>query len=135
MTKKIYKTAQGKPVDLGSLALQNENIRAVGNMNVNARGDRIDAQGKVIASRSQQVNKMLNKQTNTSSGPVPSNSREYKEALLEQEKEQRRIEEAKARRQAKRAEGQSDTSTSSEEPVIEGLAAAMARAQQIKDHE
>ena len=27
MTQKVYKTAQGKTIDMGSLALQNENVR------------------------------------------------------------------------------------------------------------
>jgi predicted amidohydrolase len=51
MSKKIYKTAQGKIVDLGALQVQNETVRAVGNMNVNARGDRLDADGNIIATR------------------------------------------------------------------------------------
>ena len=48
MTGKIYKSAMGKPVDLGSLILENENIRAVGNMNVNARGDVLDSANQEI---------------------------------------------------------------------------------------
>ena len=39
MTRKVYKSAMGQPIDLGALLLQNEQDRAVGNMNVNARGD------------------------------------------------------------------------------------------------
>jgi hypothetical protein len=39
MTKDIYKSAKGKPVDMGALRLKNEKERAVGNMKVNARGD------------------------------------------------------------------------------------------------
>ena len=42
MTSKVYRTAQGKSVDLGTIMLQNEHVRAVGNMNVNARGDKLD---------------------------------------------------------------------------------------------
>ena len=53
MTRKIYRTAQGKMVDLGRLQLQNENTRAVGNMGVNARGDKLGAGGKVIETRNQ----------------------------------------------------------------------------------
>lgn len=61
MTGKVYKSANGKPVDLGALLLQNEGTRAVGNMKVNARGDRIDENGKIISNRSEQVNKNINK--------------------------------------------------------------------------
>jgi hypothetical protein len=61
MTNKTYRSAQGKTVDLGALALQNENVRAVGNMNVNARGDRIDEQGNPIATRSEQINRSIDR--------------------------------------------------------------------------
>lgn len=44
----IYRTAQGKRLDMSMLARRNERTRAVGNMSVNARGDTIDSQGKVI---------------------------------------------------------------------------------------
>ena len=44
----IYRTAQGKRLDMSMLARRNERVRAVGNMSVNARGDTIDSQGKVI---------------------------------------------------------------------------------------
>ena len=37
-----YRSAQGKMVDMSVLAAKNEKVRAVGNMNVNARGDVID---------------------------------------------------------------------------------------------
>ena len=44
----IYRTAQGKRLDMAMLARKNERVRAVGNMSVNARGDTIDSQGRVI---------------------------------------------------------------------------------------
>jgi hypothetical protein len=43
-----YRTAQGKVVDMAQLAAKNERTRAVGNMSVNARGDTIDGQGRII---------------------------------------------------------------------------------------
>ena len=75
MTTKVYKTARGKTVDIGSLRLQNENVRAVGNMGVNARGDRIDSQGNVIDPINKQIQRRIQKQTNVSSGPVQSSSK------------------------------------------------------------
>ena len=62
MTSRTYKTAQGKIVDLGQLILQNENVRAVGNMNVNARGDRLDSSNRVIDSKNQQVQRQHQRQ-------------------------------------------------------------------------
>lgn len=63
MTRKVYRTAQGKIVDLGALQLQNENIRAVGNMSVNARGDLLNADNRPIDSRNSQVAKQYRRQT------------------------------------------------------------------------
>ena len=60
--KKVYRSSQGKSVDLGALLLQNEHVRAVGNMGVNARGDRIDNKGKVVDSKVQQSKRQYNKQ-------------------------------------------------------------------------
>lgn len=70
MTKKIYRSAQGRQVDIGALQLQNENTRAVGNMNVNARGDLIDGWNRPINSRNQQVARQYARQTNVTSEPV-----------------------------------------------------------------
>ena len=63
MTKQVYKSANGKTVDMGSLALQNEMTRAVGNMKVNARGDQIDEHNRVISKKTDQVNQTYNQQT------------------------------------------------------------------------
>ena len=70
MSNKIYKTAKGAKIDMGALRLQNEKVRAVGNMGVNARGDRIDAHGNVIDSANQQLKRRVQRQTNVSDGPV-----------------------------------------------------------------
>ena len=51
-----YRSAMGKTVDMASLMAQNENTRAVGNMSVNARGDTIDAFGRVIQPVTEKVN-------------------------------------------------------------------------------
>ena len=64
MTRKVYRTAQGKIVDLGALQLRNENVRAVGNMKVNARGDLIDSANRTIDTRNRQVAKQYGRQTN-----------------------------------------------------------------------
>ena len=51
--KKVYKTMQGKTVDIEKLRQQNETTVAVGNMNVNARGDEIGPSGTIIKTREQ----------------------------------------------------------------------------------
>jgi hypothetical protein len=51
-----YRTAMGKTVDMAALAARNEKTRAVGNMKVNARGDMIDAQGRIVKPVTTKVN-------------------------------------------------------------------------------
>jgi len=80
MTRKIYKSAMGKTVDMGSLLLQNERVRAVGNMNVNARGDRLDSNNKIVEPKNQQVQRRYNRQTNVSAGPAHSGTLSVREA-------------------------------------------------------
>ncbi len=63
MSKNIYKTAHGKSVDMNALRLQNENVRAVGNMKVNARGDLVDDNNKIISSKPEQVQRQYQRQT------------------------------------------------------------------------
>ena len=62
MTKSLYRTAQGKSIDMGALRLQNEKVRAVGNMKVNARGDAVDDKNVAIQSRPQQAHKQYQQQ-------------------------------------------------------------------------
>ena len=73
MTRKVYRTAQGKMVDLGALQLRNENVRAVGNMKVNARGDLVDSGNRAIDTRNRQVARQYRRQTtNVTDTPVRS---------------------------------------------------------------
>jgi hypothetical protein len=69
MTKEIHRSANGKQVDMGSLRLRNEHVRAVGNMRVNARGDLVDDKNQVITPKNQQVNQAYNNQTNNTRKP------------------------------------------------------------------
>lgn len=63
MTKDVYKSANGKPVDMGALRLQNEKTRAVGNMKVNARGDEINDRNQIVRKKPEQVNTQYGNQT------------------------------------------------------------------------
>lgn len=64
MTERVYRTAQGKTVDMGALQLQNEKIRAVGNMNVNARGDLVDSGNQIIDQKNRQAQRQYARQSN-----------------------------------------------------------------------
>ena len=133
MSKKIYRTAQGRVVDFGALQAQNEEVRAVGNMQVNARGDKLDADGNIISTRAQQVNRNLNRTTNAVVGPIPTSTQSQKDEHLAaiRAADQEKLEQARLQRQSLRAQG--------EVPLVDqpatGLAAAMARAAKLPNEE
>jgi len=136
MTQKVYRTAQGKVVDLGAMMVQNETVRAVGNMSVNARGDVIDNQGRVLATRGEQVNQNLKQQTNTTSGPIPTSNRASKSPEPAKLSEAEQLELDRKQRQAKRdAVARGEKVELRGDAPTEGLAAAMARAEKLKDQE
>ena len=58
-----YRSAMGKPVDMAAIRTQNEKVRAIGNMKVNARGDIIDNHNQVVQPASQRVNRVYTKTT------------------------------------------------------------------------
>lgn len=60
MAKQIYKTAQGKPIDLDALRVRNEQSVAVGNMKINARGDELGPGGVVVRTREQVMKEYYN---------------------------------------------------------------------------
>ena len=80
MTSKVYKTAQGKSVDLGTIMLQNEHTRAVGNMNVNARGDRLDSGNRVIETKNRQIQRQNSRTAVPASVPVHTSTNKAKQA-------------------------------------------------------
>jgi uncharacterized membrane protein YukC len=59
------KSAMGRTVDMSALMNKNEKVRAVGNMNVNARGDVVDSNNKVIQDNTKRVKKAYNRTVNT----------------------------------------------------------------------
>lgn len=55
--KRMYRTMQGRMVDIEKLRAANESVQAVGNMKVNARGDVLGANGQVVTPKSQVIKK------------------------------------------------------------------------------
>jgi hypothetical protein len=88
MTSKIYKTAQGASVDLGVLRLQNEHVRAVGNMKVNARGDKINNQNQVIETKPQQIQRQNDRVTTNVSSQVVHTSAAKANQVMQESAEQ-----------------------------------------------
>lgn len=78
MTNQVYKTAQGRSIDMGAIKLKHEQERAVGNMKVNARGDIVDEANQPIERREQQVRRQYRKNSNLDHSPVKSASERKK---------------------------------------------------------
>jgi hypothetical protein len=55
--KRMYRTMQGRMVDIEKLRATNESVRAVGNMNVNARGDVLGPGGSIATPKSNIIQK------------------------------------------------------------------------------
>ena len=55
--KRMYRTMQGRMVDIEKLRAANESTQAVGNMNVNARGDVLGPGGQVLTSKETVIKK------------------------------------------------------------------------------
>ena len=51
MSKRVYKTANGKRINIDAVISQNEESIAIGNMRVNARGDELGPGGKIERTR------------------------------------------------------------------------------------
>lgn len=73
-----YRTAQGKVVDMAQLVARNEKVRAVGNMNVNARGDIIDSHNRIIQDNTKRVKNSYTKavQQKQQAAPQPEAKKE-----------------------------------------------------------
>ena len=68
----LHRTANGKTVDMAALRAKNKNVRAVGNMNVDAAGNTLDSNNEVIADSTRRVNSIYNK-TKVNPGAVKRN--------------------------------------------------------------
>ena len=55
--KRMYRSMQGKMIDIDKLRAANENVQAVGNMNVNARGDVLGPGGKIVTKKETVIKK------------------------------------------------------------------------------
>jgi hypothetical protein len=123
MTKKIYKTSRGRTIDMGALILQNESVRAVGNMNVNARGDLLDGADRVIDTKNSQIRRQNERQTraNVPTREVHTGTREAKQAVQ--------------KKQPEVVETVLDTPPLVEATPSSGLGAAMARSRQLNNDE
>ena len=68
---KMYKSMQGKMIDMDKLMTQNELMPAIGNVRVNARGDELGSGGTIVRKREEVVSTYYeNNSTATPSEPA-----------------------------------------------------------------
>ena len=157
---KVYRTANGGKVDLGSLLLSQENTRSVGNMGVNARGDKINSHNEVIETRNEIIQKQYNKahSSTVEEAPIPTSAKHAEEIAGKVSKVKKTTATKKPKPKAKAKEVKEEIlPVASEEKITEpiepmvkqedvmsipkssvpqgGLAAAIAKAKQIKEEE
>ena len=158
------RTASGGMVDLGALILSQDNTRSVGNMGVNARGDRINSRNEVVETRNEIVQTQYDRAHSNvvQDAPIPTSAKHAEELARQEEKNTKR---AKAvtpkvkKTKAKAPKVKEEILPVAKETVIEkpikekpvtqepvvsvnkntvpqgGLAAAIAKAKQIKEEE
>jgi len=80
--RKIYKSMQGKQVDMDLLRQRNELTPAVGNVRVNARGDELGTGGKIVRKREDVLKDYY--QSNESSVPDESPLKQTKAPVQEE---------------------------------------------------
>ena len=85
--KRMYRTMQGRMVDIEKLRAANENVQAVGNMNVNARGDRLGPGGQIVTPKEKIIKKYYEQpkgkvdDTPTKGKPMPAPKVETKKTI------------------------------------------------------
>ena len=60
--RKVYRTMQGREINMEELAQRNSTMPAVGNARMNARGDELGPGGVIVRKREDIVNDHYNKQ-------------------------------------------------------------------------
>lgn len=83
---KIYKTARGKTLDMDKIKLSNERVSAVGNMKVNARGDKLGAGGQIVAGRNQVMDRVYNVESRKGYSPNDPDVFAQQQAMMESNK-------------------------------------------------
>ena len=76
--RKVYRTANGKHVDLDLLIQRNELTPAVGNARVNARGDELGPGGKIVRKREDVLKDYYNNTKGVIDEPVSKPKQETK---------------------------------------------------------
>ena len=92
---KVYKTMQGREIDMEKLMRQNELMPAVGNIKVNARGDELGPGGKIIKRKEDIMSEYYERNSNSkktkpeTTQNVPEVVNKYAEPAVKEKKTKR----------------------------------------------
>ncbi len=91
MARKVYRSMQGKIIDMELLAKKNELTPAIGNVRMNARGDEIGPGGKIIRSREDILANYYENNSNAVKDEqfIKSTNKNAPAAITEEKKEER----------------------------------------------
>jgi hypothetical protein len=88
MAKNIYQTAQGLQVNIDQMRILNEKSVAVGNMQVNARGDQVSRSGEIIKSRNEIMKDHYSRQIDPVVKYNPNKRKQAQEAIQQETQQQ-----------------------------------------------
>ena len=88
MAKNIYQTAQGLQVNIDQMRILNEKSVAVGNMQVNARGDQVSRSGEIIKSRNEIMKDHYSRQIDPVVKYNPNKRKQAQEAVQQEIQQQ-----------------------------------------------
>jgi hypothetical protein len=127
MSKRVYKTANGRTINIDSIMAQNEESIAVGNMRVNARGDELGPGGRIERPKDKVMSDYYKLNTPVASDYIPMPRENAKKDLVDDW-----VEPAVSQQQV-------DEETQNQEPAAPplrgSLASAVAKTQTQKDPE
>lgn len=143
---KIYRTAQGRSLDMETIRLQNELVPALGNMRVNARGDQLGPGGKIIKTREmimdefyktratptenipqQSTIPMRSNPSRRKSDPLPISSKQSEFTPDDARPDAVEVEPVKTKSKKSKAKTTEESEVKSEPKLKGGLAAAIAK--------
>lgn len=141
----IYRTAQGKSIDMNALILKNGSTRAVGNMGINAKGDIVDGNNSPVKKRKDRIQKQYNRQVQAAPTSIRSNvsDGEVQETAAPPKTERRKSQQVKKPKTetsaAAKVQEATPAATTAATPAPApaaapktGLGAAIARAREIR---
>lgn len=88
MAKNIYQSAQGLQVNIDQMRILNEKSVAVGNMQVNARGDQVSRSGEIIKSRNEIMKDHYSRQIEPVVKYNPNKRKQAQQAMQEEIQQQ-----------------------------------------------